>query len=197
MKSFHILVQAWGGGSPVPGPKAAFATVLLAVCLGATGAAHGQVVPAADRGGLTLSAGGMASGYYVQYGKVKLLGAAAFVDADTRRHIGIEGEARWLDFHQTNDIHDSTYMAGPRYHREVGRFQPYVKGLVGVGHFNFPYNYAKGNYLVVAPGGGVDFRLNHRIQIRVADFEYQIWPQFTYGQMSSVGVSSGIRVRLF
>jgi hypothetical protein len=27
--------------------------------------------------------------------------------------------------------------------------------------------------------------------------EYQAWPQFTYGKLSSFGVSSGLRVRLF
>jgi hypothetical protein len=194
MKIFHILVQALGGQSGFPAADpgrwnrtAAFAAVVLAICLGAVCTSHSQAVPA----------GGLASGYNVQYGEVKLLGPAAFVDVDTLRHFGLEGEARWLDFHQTSNIHASTYMAGPRYHREEGRFDPYVKGLVGVGEFNFPYNYATGSYLVVAPGGGVDFRLNHHVWIRVADFEYQIWPQFTYGQMSSFGVSTGIRMRIF
>jgi len=50
---------------------------------------------------------------------------------------------------------------------------------------------------VVAPGGGVDYRLNNRIRLRLADLEYQYWPQFTYGAMTSVGVSTGIRVRIF
>ena len=31
-----------------------------------------------------------------------------------------------------------TYMAGPRYSRYYGRFQPYVKGLIGIGQFNYP-----------------------------------------------------------
>ena len=72
-----------------------------------------------------------------------------------------------------------------------------MKALAGVGEFNFPYNYATGSYLVVAPGGGLDYRINRLIRIRVADFEYQLWPQFTYGSMSSFGVSTGIRVRIF
>ena len=54
--------------------------------------------------------------------------------------------------------------------------------------------------VVIAPGGGVDFRLNRRIHLRLADFEYQFWPQAAYGTtpaFSSIGVSSGIRVRIF
>jgi hypothetical protein len=43
----------------------------------------------------------------------------------------------------------------------------------------------------------VDYRVNHRIHIRVADVEYQDWPQFTYGAMTSVGVSAGLRVGIF
>jgi hypothetical protein len=215
MKSFRILVQAlvgqpestatdpgrWNGepGCQVRARKAVFAAVVLvlAVCWGAVCSANAQVVPAADRGGIRLSAGGLASGYYVQYGEVKLLGPAAFVDVDTLRHFGFEGEARWLDFHRTHDFKATTYLGGIRYHREIGRFDPYVKGLVGLGQFHYTYGLGHDNDLVVAPGGGLDFHLSHRIILRAADFEYQIWPQFHYGSMSSVGVSTGIRVRIF
>jgi hypothetical protein len=159
--------------------------------------AQGQAVPAGFENGFTLSAGATGSGFYLQYGERKMLGISAFVDVDNRHHFGLEGEARWLVFHQTAEVHAATYAIGPRYHRDIGRFQPYAKGLIGIGDFNFPYNYAHGSYLEIAPGGGVDFRISHRIHLRLADFEYQYWPQFTYGAMSSFGVSSGIRVRIF
>jgi hypothetical protein len=198
MKSFDHFVQAWSGKLCLHLRRYGFIPVaFLAVSLSHGNIAIAQAVPSADRGGATLWAGGTASGYYVGYGGQKLVGVTAFVDADTLRHIGIEGEARWLVFHQTNDVHVATYTGGLRYWREYGRFQPYVKGLAGLGQFNFPYNYATGNFLVVAPGGGLDYRLTHRIRLRAVDFEYQIWPQFTYGSMSAYGVSTGIRVRIF
>jgi hypothetical protein len=203
MKSFHPIVQAQSvrarSGKPGLRPWRAVSlpVVLLAVCLGLAHLAQAQVVPAADAGGMRLSAGGAFSGYYLNYGEQKLLGASAFVDADTLRHFGVEGEARWLTVHQTNDEHATTYLIGPRYSRYYGRFQPYVKGLVGIGQFNFPYNLGRDNCLVVAPGAGVDFRLSRRISWRAVDFEYQIWPQFYYGQMSSPGLSTGIRIRIF
>jgi hypothetical protein len=75
--------------------------------------------------------------------------------------------------------------------------QFYGKGMVGIGQFNFPYNYAKGTYLVIAPGGGVDYRWTRRMTVRLADVEYQIWPQFTYGSMTSAGVSVGLRYNIF
>jgi hypothetical protein len=157
----------------------------------------GQVTESATAGRATLWIGASASGYYIQYGEIKELGASGFFDADTVRRFGIEGEGRWLEYHKTADVHIETYMAGPRYHFNVGRFQPYAKGLIGVGYFNFPYGYAHGSYLVTTGGAGVDYHLSRRWSVRVADVEYQYWPQFTYGAMSSVGVSSGIRYRIF
>src|ERR1035437_8344618 len=176
MKSFHDFVRAWDGkpGSPAtglrrwegkPGSPATglrrwgakpgfrpwrdlfIPVVLLAVCLGLGRTAHAQVMPAADAGGMRLSAGGTVSDYVLGYGKVKVLGASAFVDVDALRHFGFEGEARWLVFHlkadrngPAADEHAATYMIGPRYSRYYGGFQPYAKALVGFGQFNYPYN---------------------------------------------------------
>jgi hypothetical protein len=171
--------------------------VLLAVGLALGRSASAQVVPAGDGGGLAVFAGGTASGFEVQYGERKLLGVSAVVDVDTRRPIGLEGEARWLVFHETSNVHATTWLAGPRYHRTMGKFQVYAKGLIGVGDFYFPYDYAYGSYLVIAPGGGVDFTVSRRVRLRVADAEYQLWPQFTFGSMTSYGISTGVRIRVF
>lgn len=175
------------------------AWVVLALALAAGLPARAQVVPTADAGGANISAGVMGSGFYLQYGERKILGITAFVDADTRRRLGFEAEGRWLQFRIKSDPADvsaATYLIGVRYHYDIGRFQTYGKGLVGFGHFNFPYGLAQGNYLVVAPGAGVDYPLTRKLFWRV-DAEYQIWPQFTFGSMSSYGVSTGVRFHVF
>jgi hypothetical protein len=159
--------------------------------------ARAQAVYEARQGGLQVSAGALGSGYSIQYGQRKMAGITAFVDANTRRPLGIEAEGRWLEYNKTANVHVETYSIGLRYRFDAGRFQPYAKGLVGFGNFNFPYNYASGRYLVVTAGGGVDFRWTPRISIRAADIEYQDWPQFTFGNMNSFGVSAGFRVRIF
>jgi len=175
---------------------AVFALTISMFCL-TPGEARAQVAPPGDQGGLNLSAGAMGSGYYLQYGQRDMPGISAFVDADTKRRLGIEAEGRWLEYNQTANVHAETFSIGGRYHFDLGRFQPYAKGLVGFGDFNFPYNFARGRYLVVTAGGGLDFQWTHRIYVRAADIEYQDWPQFTYGNMTSVGVSAGFRVRIF
>ena len=173
------------------------AVLALAIFSVAPRIAQAQVQSAGDQGGLIVSVGGMGSGYYLQYGQRKIAGITAFVDADTKRRFGIEAEGRWLEFHQTANVHAETYSAGARYHFDVGRFAPYAKGLVGFGDFNFPYNYAYGRYLVVTAGGGLDFRWTPRITVRAVDLEYQDWPNFTFGNMNSLGVNAGLRVRIF
>ncbi|MGH9599537.1 MAG: outer membrane beta-barrel protein [Terracidiphilus sp.] len=172
----------------------AFAVLFSAACPVATRA---QVAESGNQGGLKLSAGGTASAYAVQYGQRKLLGFTAFVDAGTTRRFGLVAETTQMLWHQTDNVHLATYSAGARYHFDFGRFQPYAKGLVGEGEFNFPYNYATGHYFVVTGGGGLDYRLTRRIWVRAADFEYQDWPQFTYGAMTNFGVSAGVRVQFF
>src|SRR5580704_17943056 len=104
---------------------AVFAAVLAACCVGSLRPASAQVVYSGDAGGFTLSAGGAVSGYKVQYGQEKLLGATGFVDVDTRRRFGIEAEAHWLVFHQTNPEQATLWLLGPRYHFSHGKFQYY------------------------------------------------------------------------
>jgi hypothetical protein len=186
-------------------PKAVFelrvsvipALLVFVLLLGSRDPIRAQVVPAGYQGVMRLSAGVLGSGDTFQYGSRKMLGAGAFVDAETTSHFGIEAEGRWVEFHQTANVHAETYSIGGRYHFVCGRFQPYAKGLVGFANFNFPYNYAHGRYMVVTAGGGVDFRWTHRITLRAADLEYQDWPQFTYGSMTSLNASVGLKVRIF
>jgi hypothetical protein len=175
----------------------ALLVIVLVLSTQAVHRAYGQVAPAADTGGVTVYVGATASGYEFQYGHQDLVGASEVMDADTRRRIGFEEEARWLIFHQTNGLHATTILGGPRYHYTRDNLQFYVKGLLGLSRFTFPYNYAKGNYLAIASGGGFDYRWNSRISIRCVDLEYQVWPNFTYGQLTSFGLSSGLRVRVF
>lgn len=171
--------------------------VLLATVLGLARTASAQVVYTGDKGGYSLSVGATASGYQVQYGQQKLAGIGGVVDLDTRRRLGIEAEGRWLFYNSPDQTQVKTWMGGARYHFSRGKFQIYGKGLIGIGQFTFPYSYAQGNYLVIAPGAGVDYRWKRKISFRLADFEYQMWPQFTYGSMASLGVNVGVQYHIF
>jgi hypothetical protein len=159
-------------------------------------------VPAGNQEGLTIFAGATGSGQYLQYGQRKMLGITGFVDADTRNHLGYTVEANWIIFHQAAGLHTSTVAGGLRYRLSTGNLAPYAKVLVGIGEYNAPYHLATGSFLVVTGGAGIDFNLSHRIRLRVADFEYTSWPQFTPSTgdtlpMTAMTVSSGIKIRIF
>lgn len=169
----------------------------LAVLFAANGRrAAAQAAESGDVGAARLSVGASASGFALGYGNRRMLGITAWVDGDTIRRFGFEGEGRWLNYHQTADVHAETYLGGVRYHFNYRYMQPYVKALAGMGYFNFPYNFATGRYLVVSGGGGLDYKLSRRIIVRT-ELEYQDWPQFTYGAMNSYGVNVGFRYRIF
>ena len=162
-----------------------------------TASAAAQAVAAATGPGSYVAIGGGISAFQVDYGHQNLGGGFVYADLNPQWRIGFEGEARFLRLHNFEQVTESTYLGGlhvlllrPR------RFQPYAKVLAGVGKITLPFAYAHGSFLTYAPGVGLDVALNDRVTVRALDFEYQHWPQFTYGALSPYGVSAGISFRL-
>lgn len=148
--------------------------------------------------GTYVSVGATFSGFNTDYGKQKVGGGTLYVDANLYRRFGIEAEARKLTLNTTEDVKESTYLVGPKISFLRHGYRPYGKLLVGRGDFNFPFNYAKGQYFVMAPGGGIDYRVKHsRLSLRMIDFEYQVWPQFTFGAIHPYGVSAGLSFQVY
>jgi hypothetical protein len=196
MKSFHPSSSEFCATTRFV-RRVALSAVLATLCFAASLTASAQVVPAGYQERIAIHAGGTASEYYLQYGQTRLLGATAFSDIDIWRHYGVEAEVRFLDFNEPKNIHAETYLAGPRARLNLGKIQVYGKGLIGFGTFHYTYNYGTDNDFVAAAGGGVDYHISKRVHLRLADFEYQYWPEFHYGPMSSFGISAGFRVRIF
>jgi hypothetical protein len=147
-----------------------------------------------------LSAGGTGSFDTIQYGPQQMVGVGAFVDAETTGHFGLEAEGRWIEFHQSalENVHAETYSIGGRYHWVLtNHWQPYAKALIGFGSFSYPYGDGQDHDLIVTEGGGMDFHWTHRVYLRVADFEYQEWPEAHYGNLTPFNLSAGLKVRIF
>ena len=162
-----------------------------------TASVAAQAVPTATGPGSYVAIGGGVSAFQVDYGHQDLGGGFVYIDMKPQWRIGLEGEARFLRLHNFEQVTQSTYLGGlhvallrPR------RLQPYVKVLAGVGEITLPFDYAHGSFFTYAPGAGLDIALNERITVRALDFEYQHWPQFTYGALSPYGFSTGISFRL-
>jgi opacity protein-like surface antigen len=149
-----------------------FATLLLLPAI-----SRAQVVAAGRGGNQQLFAGGFFSDFSPDYGYQRLYGIGGFVDYNLTPRWGAEAEARFLRFNQLANIHEDTYMVGPKFNYGHKKFIFYGKGLFGFGEFNFPQNVAHGSYFSIGLGGGVDYRLSRRFYAR-GEYEYQIWPGF-------------------
>lgn len=154
-------------------------------------------LPTASGPGGYLAVGGGASLFQSDYGRRDLAGLVAYADINPAWRFGIELEARTLRYHAAEDVTEASYLIGPRISfRPASRLRPYAKFLLGDGRIVLPYHYATGSFLAYAPGAGVDFQLKDRVTLRLVDFQYQIWPDFSFGQLHPYGISAGLSFRL-
>ena len=131
-----------------------------------------------------------------------LLGVAPFADANHLIwRIGLEGEARWLNWlGPGGGLKESNYLVGPRYPVYAGRrLSANVKFLAG-GAF-LDNGRESGGWAAFVPGATVGYRLSPRLMVR-GDYEYQMWPGFvnSRGQVHGLtpdGYSIGVSYRLF
>src|ERR1700679_4168323 len=171
-------------------------SVLIAVCV-LCHTAGAQNIPTAEGPGSYVAVGGGFSAFQADYGQRVILGGTVYADINPTWRYGIETEARYLRFNTFEDVTESNYLAGPRITVKPGTFRPYVKFLVGAGKITLPVRFAQGTFLTYAPGGGLDYIMNDRVTLRVIDFEYQVWPDFSsFGRLSPYGISAGISFRL-
>jgi hypothetical protein len=192
--------------------NALFLTLLAAGTL----AARAQVVPSAYARGMSITAGGEVSGFQPDYAgngvphaapfSGYMAGIGTYVDVKLTPWVQIEAEGRWMRLNQPdNGIYEDNYLIGPRlpiYKLHFWRATPYAKFLIGYGKLNFENNIGWGRYTALAYGGGLDVKLTNRIDVRLPDFEYQQWPQWSEGTTSTYtlmpfGISVGVSYRVF
>lgn len=187
------------------------AVFLLVSCFVAAGtlSARAQVVPSGFGRTLSVTAGGMVSGFQPDYagGGVaesspnRLYGFGTYVDVHFTRWFQIEAEGRWLRYNELAQINESNYLIGPRLPIEKLHFwraTPYAKALIGLGKMNFEDSYATGQFTALAYGGGLDVKVNKRLSVRAVDFEYQQWPKWINNQqLFPYGVSVGVGYKIF
>lgn len=181
------------------------ASFLLASCLLlSTGRLSSQVVPAASGSSSNIWAGAEYSNFLPDFGpSQRIAGIGAYADWNVTPRLGVEAEVRFLRFGGFSGESQDNYFAGPRitlFHH--GKLVPYAKVLVGIAQNDFPFKIGTGRYLAYAPGGGLDYRLSHRVALR-AEYEYQLWPSApgVSGEpsngMKPNGFSAGFAYRLF
>jgi opacity protein-like surface antigen len=174
-------------------PKLTLALLFVALAV----PAFSQVAPAATEGGLPLTVGVGISDYDVDFccGS-RMVGISAYVDWDLfvlpgpLKNLSIQAEGNDINYGrparlQTEpQLRQDTGLGGVKYtYRHFRNLQPYGKFLVGIGSIDFPnyYDpyYTHDTFTVIAPGGGVEYRVWRGVWVR-GDYEYQFW-EHTFG----------------
>jgi opacity protein-like surface antigen len=118
-------------------------------------------------------------------------GGALYLDLDPRAHWGGEFVLHQIYTPETDHVYERTYEIGPRYVRTYGRLRPYAKLMYGRGVFNYTNDIANLGYNLFAAGGGTDYQLTRRINLR-ADYEYQRWLSFPAGSLTPQLLTIGV-----
>jgi hypothetical protein len=178
------------------------AFVFFLVCFVYAAAARSgcaQAVESADRPGMRVVAGGMASVFNSNDQNDYLIGGGAFLDVHLSHWVQLEGEARFLRWNQYLGEQQDNYLIGPRVPlMHLGRKgQIYGKALIGYGRMTFPAGYGYGSFTALAFGETVEFRMSRRLTFRALDFEYQDWPKWVNNtSLYPFGVSVGVGYRV-
>ncbi len=168
---------------------------------------HAQAEPAATRGGalqvgVTISflkpdATGFLTPNNAPDPTALSVGASFYGNFDFTQNFGVTAEVNYPTTRTPQDFLEKSYLAGGRFVYPIRRYRPYVKILAGVGNTSYdrpvPYIYFPGTpatYGVIAYGGGLDYVLTHRINLR-ADIEAQHWGGYPSGAINPFMFSIG------
>src|ERR1700719_4756769 len=177
--------------------RSAVALVLFLCTVATIG--HTQAVESARSRQMTVTAGGMASGFRTGEGGHYLVGAGTYVDLHFTHWFQLEGEARWMRWDQYLGEQQDNYLIGPRVPIvSFGRStQIYGKAMIGYAKMTFPGGYGYGSFTQFAFCGSIDHHLSRKLSVK-ADFEYQYWPVYlNNATLTPYGASVGMGYRVF
>lgn len=164
--------------------KTCLLSLLLSLVIVLPSALHAQATAAATRGGIAQAGAAYTYSNEDEYPGKHLQGLTLYGTFDLNNHIGVEGNVHLASlFKSYFDYKETSYDAGIRWAWHKRKFTPYAKGLVGFGHATAPTpeqivgGSTPGTYFLFGLGGGLDYGLTEKINLRV-DFEYQRWPNF-------------------
>lgn len=180
------------------------AACFTALLLCAPRPSAGQAALAAEENMSPWSVGAGFSNFDIDWGHSRRMdGITAWLDWRVPTHlpllnrVGFEAEGREIDFQKPSSLpvmRQETGLGGITAELPGRRhLHPYAKYLIGIGGVYFASSgYSHDTRKVLAPGGGVDWRLRHGLSLR-AEYEYQFWRHlFGPHDLTPNGVTVGV-----
>lgn len=117
--------------------------------------------------------------------------------AFTAKNLGVEADAAdTVD--SRGGIHEAYAVIGPRAQMKFKMVTLYVKAQAGAGRFSGATSDPINNHTIGAVeqyGGGLEMNLSRHVKVRLADYTYQVWPEFSVANLTPYHVSSGLAMR--
>jgi hypothetical protein len=151
---------------------------------------HAQAVYTAEQK-TRIQAGGGVMSLNPDYTTGNVIGFSAWADYDFSKWVGVEFSAHLGEFITPGDITENSYLIGPRLTYRRHKLTAYGKVLIGRATITNQDFSLSSSYNIFAYGGGVEYRLLRKINIRVIDFELQSWPDFQPNALSPMAISIG------
>ncbi len=167
----------------------------LVFALSADIALNAQASPTATRSTFIQVGAGL-SVFQPDYNPGTIKGYSFYGSFDFTSHIGLAGDIHIVNVITPGDIAENSYLLGPRFVMNRGRFHPYAKALAGIGVFTFQPVYvnsstSSSSHKMYALGGGLDVSVKRHWNVRAIDFEYQRWPGFDANGITPFGITVG------
>ncbi len=171
--------------------------------------AYSQAVSPATARGAYFSVGGFYSYAQMDYGQHHAMGWGGFSDLNYWPFghgrllgsigVGLEGEARVIDFHLKSGTAFQNYLGGPRVSFRTRYFEPYGKFMYGGSRFHYPtfISTQTYTYTTYAIGGGLDVKMSNRVYFRAVDFEDQHFTNYPPYGLTPWTLSTGLSFRIF
>jgi opacity protein-like surface antigen len=183
--------------------KTCLLLVILSLVTSLPSLLRAQATATATRGGATQLGAAYSISNEDQYPGKYLQGMTIYGTFDLNNHLGVEGNVHLMSlFKSYYDYRETSFGGGLRWTQHYRKFAPYAKGLIGFGHATAPNpgqivgGSTPGTYFLFGLGGGLDYSLTDKMNIRCVDFEYQRWPNFPPNGLTPPILSFGAAYRL-
>ena len=139
-----------------------------------------------------IQAGGGAAIISPDYTEGNVIGFSGWADYDFSKYVGVEFSTHLGEFITPGDLTENSYLIGPRLTYRRHKFTFYGKALVGRATITNQDLNQSSSFNVIAFGGGVEYRILRKINIRLIDFEQQQWPDFKPNALSPTAATIGV-----
>jgi hypothetical protein len=151
---------------------------------------HSQAVYTANRTTRIQAGAGLA---YIMpdYVDASIKGVSFWADYDFLKYVGVEASVHLGTIITPADIAETSYFVGPRLVYRHRKLTGYAKILLGRATITNQFYGVSSSYNAYALGGGLEYKIARKINLRAIDFEFQQWPDFEPHTLSPIAITIG------